>query len=183
MLFVDENKSYTFSDTGRLAAETFSRVSKMDTKRIQNVSKVDTNCIQPVSKMDTEVRLGKDRLGESSNSSRVDTQPNPKGLSGRGVSGEEGAKAPKTKRASFVKPTVEEVRAYIAEKGYSVDAEKFWNFYEAKDWYIGKNKMKRWHNAVATWARSGSDSRQATRVDQQSLDAFDYAVGLGKGIA
>lgn len=64
MLFVDENKSYTFSDTGRLAAETFSRVSKMDTKRIQNVSKVDTNCIQPVSKMDTEVRLGKDRLGE-----------------------------------------------------------------------------------------------------------------------
>lgn len=133
--------------------------------------------------MDPEVRLGKDRLGESSNSSRVDTQPNPKGLSGRGVSGEEGAKAPKTKRASFVKPTVEEVRAYIAEKGYSVDAEKFWNFYEAKDWYIGKNKMKRWHNAVATWARSGSDSRQAARVDQQSLDAFDYAVGLGKGIA
>lgn len=182
-LFVDENKSYTFSDTGRLAAETFSRVSKMDTKRIQNVSKVDTNCIQPVSKMDTEVRLGKDRLGESSNSSRVDTQPNPKGLSGRGVSGEEGAKAPKTKRASFVKPTIDEVRAYIAEKGYSVDAEKFWNFYEAKDWYIGKNKMKRWHNAVATWERSGPDSRQTARVDQQSLDAFDYAVGLGKGIA
>ena len=182
-LFVDENKSYTFSDTGRLAAETFSRVSKMDTKRIQNVSKVDTNCIQPVSKMDTEVRLGKDRLGESSNSSRVDTQPNPKGLSGRGVSGEEGAKAPKTKREKFVKPTIDEVRAYIAEKGYSVDAEKFWNFYEAKDWYIGKNKMKRWHNAVATWARSGPDSRQTARVDQQSLDAFDYAVGLGKGIA
>lgn len=43
--------------------------------------------------------------------------------------------------------------------------------------------MKRWHNAVATWARSGPDSRQTARVDQQSLDAFDYAVGLGKGIA
>lgn len=183
MLFVDENKSYTFADTGSLAAETFSSVSKVSPTCIQNGSKMDPKCLQPVSKMDTEVRLGKDRLGESSNSSRVDTQPNPKGLSGRGVSGEEGAKAPKTKRASFVKPTVEEVRAYIAEKGYSVDAEKFWNFYEAKDWYIGKNKMKRWHNAVATWARSGPDSRQTARVDQQSLDAFDYAVGLGKGIA
>lgn len=171
-LFVDENKSYTFADTGSLAAETFS-----------SVSKVSPTCLQNGSKMDPEVRLGKDRLGESSNSSRVDTQPNPKGLSGRGVSGEEGAKAPKTKRASFVKPTIDEVRAYIAEKGYSVDAEKFWNFYEAKDWYIGKNKMKRWHNAVATWARSGPDSRQTARVDQQSLDAFDYAVGLGKGIA
>ena len=183
MLFVDENKSYTFADTGNLAAETFSSVSKVSPTCLQNGSKMSPKCLQPVSKMDPEVRLGKDRLGESSNSSRVDTQPNPKGLSGRGVSGEEGTKAPKTKREKFVKPTIEEVRSYIAEKGYSVDAEKFWNFYEAKDWYIGKNKMKRWHNAVATWARSGPDSRQMDRVDQQSLDAFDYAVGLGKVIA
>lgn len=176
-LFVDENGSYTLNDTGVRAADELKAKPKVTTGSRQPADG------QVTGKCHTEVRLGKDRLGESSNSSRVDTQPNPKGLSGRGVSGEEGDKAPKTKREKFVKPTVEEVRAYIAEKGYSVDAEKFWNFYEAKDWYIGKNKMKRWHNAVATWARSGPDSRQTARVDQQSLDAFDYAVGLGKGIA
>ena len=57
----------------------------------------------------------------------------------------------------FQKPTIEEVKAYIAEKGYDVDAERFWNFYEAKDWFIGKNKMKNWHAAVATWQKKETD--------------------------
>lgn len=75
---------------------------------------------------------------------------------------------PKPKRKSktkpFVKPTIEEIRAYIDEKGVSVDAEKFYHFYESKGWMVGKNKMKSWTSAIQTWAR-GSDKNQRTSTN------------------
>lgn len=54
-------------------------------------------------------------------------------------------------RARFIPPSVEEVRLYIAEKGYEVDAEAFVAFYTSKDWYVGRNKMKNWRAALVTW--------------------------------
>ncbi len=56
-----------------------------------------------------------------------------------------------TKKQKFMPPSVEEVRAYIAEKGMNIDAEKFWNFYESKGWMVGKNPMKNWRAACNTW--------------------------------
>lgn len=58
------------------------------------------------------------------------------------------------KEKRFEPPTQEEVAAYCLEKGYPVDAERFIDFYEAKGWMIGKNKMKDWKAAVRNWARS-----------------------------
>jgi len=51
----------------------------------------------------------------------------------------------------FVRPTVEDVQAYCIERKNAVDAVKFWNFYEAKGWMIGRNHMKSWKAAVHTW--------------------------------
>ena len=59
-----------------------------------------------------------------------------------------------TKR--WTKPTLDEVKAYCAERGNKVDAEKFYDFYESKDWYVGKNKMKDFKAAVRNWERSES---------------------------
>ena len=59
-------------------------------------------------------------------------------------------KSPSPKKV-FVKPTVEQVEAYVKEKGYHFDAEQFWNHYESVGWMIGKNHMKDWHCACATW--------------------------------
>lgn len=53
----------------------------------------------------------------------------------------------------FVKPTLEEIQDYCLERNNSVDAEKFYDFYESKDWMIGKNKMKDWKACVRTWER------------------------------
>lgn len=53
----------------------------------------------------------------------------------------------------FVPPTLEEVQAYIVEKGYCVDAESFIAFYQSKNWYVGKNKMKDWKAALVTWEK------------------------------
>lgn len=51
----------------------------------------------------------------------------------------------------FVKPTLEEIKAYCTERKNSVDAENFFNFYESKGWLVGKNKMKDWRASVRTW--------------------------------
>lgn len=65
----------------------------------------------------------------------------------------------------FSPPTIEEVQAYVEEKGYNVDAVRFVNFYAAKGWMIGKNKMQNWKSAVATWQRgeneNGNQRKQA----------------------
>ena len=59
------------------------------------------------------------------------------------------------KDSGFKTPTIEEIEAYAKEKGYEyVDAEKFWNFYESKNWYVGKIKMSKWRSAVANWNKS-----------------------------
>lgn len=57
----------------------------------------------------------------------------------------------KRKRKTFTPPTIEDVRAYCKAKHNSVDPVKWWNFYNAKGWMIGKTKMVNWRSAVATW--------------------------------
>jgi hypothetical protein len=62
----------------------------------------------------------------------------------------------------FVPPTLEEVQAYIVEKGYSVDAESFIAFYQSKNWYVGKNKMKDWKAAILTWEKREREQPRRT---------------------
>ena len=60
------------------------------------------------------------------------------------------------KRAkSFVPPTVEEVAEYCEKRENGVDAEAFVAFYASKGWFVGKNKMKDWRQAVITWEKRG----------------------------
>ena len=51
------------------------------------------------------------------------------------------------------RPTLEEVKACIAERGYHVDAEAFINFYDSNGWKVGKNPMKNWRAALVTWEK------------------------------
>lgn len=64
----------------------------------------------------------------------------------------------------FSPPTLEEIKTYILEKGYSVDADRFFNFYESKGWYVGKNKMKDWKAAVRTWTNQEKKSEFDTGI-------------------
>ena len=66
----------------------------------------------------------------------------------------------------FCPPTLQEVQAYIQEKGYSIDAEAFIAFYESKGWMVGKNKMKDWRMAIVTWSKR--DNRPATSKKSQT---------------
>ena len=57
------------------------------------------------------------------------------------------------KAKAFFPPTYEEVKAYCEERQNHVDVQRFIDFYSAKGWMIGKNKMKDWKAAVRTWER------------------------------
>ena len=64
----------------------------------------------------------------------------------------------------FVKPGVEEVRAYCLERRNRVDAQKFVDYYESNGWRVGRNPMKDWKAAVRTWERnSGGRSDDSKR--------------------
>ena len=53
----------------------------------------------------------------------------------------------------FVPPTVEAVRGYCLERNNGIDPQRFVDFYSAKGWMLGKNKMKDWRACVRTWER------------------------------
>lgn len=58
---------------------------------------------------------------------------------------------PKPPRVVFTPPTVEEVKAYCDERKNGIDPQCFIDFYSAKGWMIGSNKMKDWRAAVRNW--------------------------------
>lgn len=59
----------------------------------------------------------------------------------------------KEKSTKFQKPTLEELQAYIDEKGYHFSAEAFIDYYDSVGWKIGKSPMKSWKSACNTWER------------------------------
>lgn len=61
----------------------------------------------------------------------------------------EPADPPKGKR--FIKPTLEEVTAYIREKGYAVDPERFYAYYESCGWQVKGRSMRDWKAAIVYW--------------------------------
>ena len=64
------------------------------------------------------------------------------------------------KRKSFVKPTIEEIDQYCRERNNGINANAFYDFYESKDWYVGKNKMKDWKACVRTWEQRTKTNKE-----------------------
>jgi len=74
-------------------------------------------------------------------------------------------------------PTVEEVQAYCTERGNGIDAQHFVDYYSARGWMIGKNKIKDWKACVRTWERNDSFKPQKP-VQQENVttDKIDYSL-------
>ena len=53
----------------------------------------------------------------------------------------------------IIPPTLEMVQKYCDDRKNGIDAEMFIAFYQSKEWFIGKNKMKDWHAAIHTWEK------------------------------
>lgn len=69
----------------------------------------------------------------------------------------------------FVPPSVDEVRAHCAEKGYTFDPEAFVAFYESKGWKVGRNPMKSWQAACTTWQKRQEGRKEASHDEYSDL--------------
>ena len=115
--------------------------SMLETKENKGYTLKKNECIQNVYKMDTQVRK---ELGKSEISKEIEL------VKDNNINNN---KKENIKRKIFKKPTIEEINEYCKERNNGIDAEAFYDFYESKDWYVGKNKMKDWKACVRTWEK------------------------------
>ena len=83
------------------------------------------------------------------------------------------------RKVRFKKPSVIDIIDYCKERNNNIDAEAFIDFYESKDWKIGKNKMKDWKAAVRTWERRETKKPTMSKLDSQ-ISAWQEAKKLLK---
>ena len=77
------------------------------------------------------------------------------------------AEIDKIKTKKFVKPTIQEIKDYCLERKNNVDAEKFFDYYEARGW----KEIKNWQACVRTWERNNYAS-QTKKPTQSAADFF-----------
>lgn len=97
----------------------------LEVKENKAYKMVDTDCIQDVYSLDTQSSLGKSRLGKDS-----------------------------LGESSLVHPTREEVREYAKETGSTLDPDKFFDYYDERDW-TDKNgePINDWKKCFKGWER------------------------------
>lgn len=76
------------------------------------------------------------------------------------------------KKSRFAPPSVDEVRDYIREHGYIVDADAFCAFYDSNGWKVGRNPMKDWKRALVTWEKRRRE--QQPKQEQSSPPPARY---------
>ena len=86
---------------------------------------------------------------------------------------EESAKLPK-----FTKPTLQEIEEYAATLNPPFrQSAKFHAYYESNGWKVGRNPMKSWKSAIATWiANEKPDHREAR--SQQEFSTIKHTIPM-----
>lgn len=83
----------------------------------------------------------------------------------------------------FSAPSVEEVEAYCKERGNSVDARRFVDFYSSKGWKVGNTPMKDWRAAVRTWEKRDSSPAPVKVLNVQNYSQRNYSSGVLSDLA
>ena len=50
------------------------------------------------------------------------------------------------------------------------ESEKFWNFYESKNWKVGKEKMSVWKSACTNWIKNNADRNTNQKGKPSKID-------------
>ena len=75
-----------------------------------------------------------------------------------------------SKAKRFKKPSVEDIETYCNERNNNINPNAFYDYYESKDWMIGKNRMKDWKAAIRTWERNTGGKNEKKGI---SITKFD----------
>lgn len=64
-------------------------------------------------------------------------------------------------------PSISEIASYCREKGYTdIDAEYFWNYYQARGWkYRTGQPMKDWKAAITTWRKNNKKKEKPSMYE------------------
>ena len=75
----------------------------------------------------------------------------------------------------FVKPTLDEIKAYCQERGNNVDAKAFFDYYDTGNWKDAKGKpVKNWKQKVITWERSDGNGNGNAKDGHRKVDFEPY---------
>lgn len=92
----------------------------------------------------------------------------------------------------FVKPTLDELKAYADEIDYNLNAQAFLDYYDGNGWMAGRNHMKDWKATVRNWKRRDEErgknthakpartpepeltAEQAAIIDRLTAEGFNY---------
>ena len=100
----------------------------------------------------TQDRLGEERLGEERESNST----------------------------LFAPPTLDEVKAYCQERGNSIDAQRFIDYYTANGWKVGKVDMEDWRAAVRNWETYEKGKQADKQNSSYDLENF-FELAANKG--
>lgn len=82
-------------------------------------------------------------------------------------------KRDRKKSKKFVPPTLEEVKAYIAEKGYHVDADFFWNYYDKGQWMRKDGTpVLNWKQTLVTWEKKESEKTEPKKKQYTTAEQY-----------
>ena len=76
-----------------------------------------------------------------------------------------------------IPPMLHQIEYYCKERKNNIDAESFFDFYESKNWMVGRNKMKDWKAAIRTWERREKKKTTMSKLDSQ-INAWQEAKKL-----
>ena len=78
------------------------------------------------------------------------------------------AAKPRSRTVVFQKPTTDEIKEYADSIGFTkLNAEYFFDFYEAKDWRAGQTRIKDWKAKVRNWKQKDKEF-QSNKEDPES---------------
>jgi len=175
MLSVIMNKPL---NTVRLAIDTFTNLGMIEVD-IKGIYLVNFEKYQSLDKMEqireqTRLRVAKHRakIKEESSVTLHVTQSNATDIDiDKDINKEYIKENIKRKSVTtFKKPTIEEIENYCKERNNSVNAEAFYDFYESKNWYVGKNKMKDWKACVRTWEQRDKSKSDTYKSKANQLE-------------
>jgi hypothetical protein len=81
-----------------------------------------------------------------------------------------------------IPPNLEDVKIYFSEKDVnSNEYERFFDYYQSKNWFVGKSKMKDWKAAIRNWIRNMQEySNKPVKPEIQKPETdfyFNYTYG------
>lgn len=82
---------------------------------------------------------------------------------------------PASRRGTFAKPTLDDVRAYALKAGLTLDADRFVDYYTANGWRVGRAPMKDWQAAARNWAKREAPPKKQTGFSYQNQRAYTAA--------